>query len=106
MAGSVVAYQTDRYVLWALAGQTMTVEIVSPGSDVLLSVIGADGVPLKRYVDGLASWSGVLPKDQDYYLHAVATGGAFLTATDSASVRTRPSRVFAENTALNIPSLR
>jgi hypothetical protein len=63
------------YVLRAMAGQTMQVRITSPGGDVLLTIVGADGVPLKRYVDGSAEWEGVLPSTQDYYLEPVSVGG-------------------------------
>jgi hypothetical protein len=63
------------YVLRASAGQTMEVTITSPLDDVLLSIVGQDGVPLKRYVDGSAAWQGVLPATQDYFLHMVSVGG-------------------------------
>jgi hypothetical protein len=64
------------YVLRAMAGQTMRVTVTSPGSDVLLTITGADGTPLKRYVDGRAEWEGVLPLTQDYYLQPVSAGAA------------------------------
>ncbi|HUW09871.1 MAG TPA: hypothetical protein VM537_09075 [Anaerolineae bacterium] len=65
----------DRYVLRAFAGQVMEVFMMSPQSDVPLTIIGADGLTLKTYMDGLAQWSGELPSTQDYFLEAVATGG-------------------------------
>jgi hypothetical protein len=64
------------YVVRALAGQTMTVSITSAGGDVLLTIVGADGVPLKRYVDGSSEWEGVLPTTQDYLLQAISAGGS------------------------------
>ena len=63
------------YVLRASAGQTMEVVVTSPSSDVLLSIVGEDGVPLKRYVDGETQWQGVLHATQDYFLHLVSAGG-------------------------------
>ena len=70
------------YVLRAAAGQTMDVALASPNGNILLNVYGADGVPLKRYVDGQAAWRGVLPVTQDYVLEAVSVGpDAFLNLT-------------------------
>lgn len=64
------------YLVHARAGQTMEVAIVSPRGDVLLDVVSADGVPLKRYVDGASQWRGTLPATQDYFVQPVATGGS------------------------------
>jgi hypothetical protein len=52
------------------------VEIISPNGDVLLTVVGEDGIPLKRYQNGPPSWTSQLPASQDYYLHAVSVGPA------------------------------
>jgi len=76
VTGHVGQLDVLRYVLHALAGQTMDVAISTPRSDVLLNVIGADGTPLKRYVDGKSRWRGVVPASQDYYLEAVSIGPA------------------------------
>lgn len=76
VAGYVEERGVDRYVLRAFAGQTMEVIITSPNNDVLLTIVGADGVPLKRYVDGSAQWRGVLPSTQDYFIEAVSVGAA------------------------------
>jgi hypothetical protein len=76
VTGDVSQLGVTRYVLRAFAGQTMDVAITTPRSDVLLNVIGADGTPLKRYVDGKSRWRGVLPDSQDYYLEAVSIGAA------------------------------
>lgn len=68
--------ETDFYVLRAVQGQIMSVEISSPNNDVLLTVVGEDGTPLKRYQVGGPSWTSVLPATQDYYIHAVSVGPA------------------------------
>ena len=73
--GHIAERGSDLYVLGALAGQTMEVLITSPAGDVLLTIWGADGVPLKRYVDGEAGWTGTLPETQDYIINAVSVGG-------------------------------
>jgi len=54
----------------------MAVEVSSPNSDVLLSVVGGDGIPLKRYQNRPPSWTSQLPATQDYVLHAVSVGMA------------------------------
>lgn len=72
--GVLLADSVQRYVLTALAGQTMDVAVWSPGNDVLLGISGADGQVLKHSaVDGPA-WRGVLPATQDYFIDVVATG--------------------------------
>lgn len=64
------------YLAHARAGQTVEIAIDSPGADVLLNVVSADGVPLKRYVDGQSGWRGTLYATQDYLLQPVATGAS------------------------------
>ncbi len=63
------------YVLRALEGQMMEVNISAPNDDVLLSIEGEGGVPLKRYVDGESYWRGELPATQDYFIRPVSVGG-------------------------------
>jgi hypothetical protein len=75
-AGSEGVVYHRGYLVRARAGQTMEVVVDSPNEDVLLNVIGADGVPLKRYVDGASRWEGKLYATQDYLLQPVATGSS------------------------------
>jgi hypothetical protein len=85
----------DRYVLRALAGQTMEVRITSPDNDVLLDIWGADGTVLKRHPVGEAYWAGPLPATQDYFIGAVSVGGEtnyLLTVTISA-LEPAPTRI-------------
>jgi hypothetical protein len=71
--GSIISHQTNTYLARAFGGQTMTVKITSPGSDVLLTIYGyTDGQPLVRYVSGASSYTGVLPITQDYVIEAVS----------------------------------
>jgi hypothetical protein len=63
------------YVLRAMARQTMRVSVSSAQGNVYLAIVGADGVPLKRYDDWRTTWEGVLPTSQDYSLVAMAAGG-------------------------------
>ncbi len=74
--GTVSGGEIVRYLLRAMAGQTMTVAITSPHQDVLLTMWGlTDGQPLVRSVSGATSWTGVLPATQDYVIDAVSVGG-------------------------------
>jgi hypothetical protein len=74
--GTVSGGAIVRYLLRAMAGQTMTVVITSPHQDVLLTIWGlTDGQPLVRSVSGATSWTGVLPATQDYVIDAVSVGG-------------------------------
>ena len=72
--GNLAERATAFYVLAAQQGQIMSVEITSPNNDVLLSVIGQDGTPLKRYQNGPHSWTSMLPATQDYFIHVVSVG--------------------------------
>lgn len=74
--GTIAEHATNAYVLRAQQGQMMSVEITSPNNDVLLSVTGEDGTPLKRYQNGPPSWSNQLPATQDYFIDAVSVGPA------------------------------
>ncbi|MBN1148839.1 MAG: FHA domain-containing protein, partial [Anaerolineales bacterium] len=74
--GKLAGGETNYYLAWANAGQTMSVKIKSPGNDVLLTIYGfEDGIPLVRYVSDAWEWSGVLPAAQDYMIEAVSVGG-------------------------------
>lgn len=74
VTGELAAHETADYVLSAAAGQTMDVTIASPGENVLLTVVGADGIPLTNgLMSGAMAWRGQLPVTQDYILRAIAT---------------------------------
>lgn len=72
--GDVAAHVSDDYILAAQEGQTMTVDITSPNDNVLLTIVGADGIPLTNgLMSGATSWQGQLPATQDYTLRAIGT---------------------------------
>jgi hypothetical protein len=73
VGGDLLSNSSRLYVLRALGGQTMYVDVASPGSSVGLSVWGADGEFLKWHGDGVPEWNGLLPATQDYYLEVVST---------------------------------
>lgn len=75
--GFLQGREVNFYLLRALAGQTMTVNILSPANDIFLTIYGMqDGSPLVRSVMGQTSWTGVLPATQDYMIEAVSTGAS------------------------------
>jgi predicted small secreted protein len=96
VTGQVAAYGADVYVLRALGGQTMTADLLSPASDVLLEIWGQDGTVLKRHVDGETTWTGVLPSTQDYFVKVVSFGSAVsyaLTVTIPPAGEPEPVRI-------------
>lgn len=62
------------YALRAFAGQTMRVTLNSPNHNTYLTIVGANGAPLKYYDDWSTVWEGILPSTQDYYLLPVSVG--------------------------------
>jgi hypothetical protein len=71
--GDLAAHESHDYILRAQEGQTMSVTIDSPQDNVLLTIVGADGVPLVNgLMSGAMSWLGQLPATQDYTLRALA----------------------------------
>jgi hypothetical protein len=72
--------ETDHYVLRALEEQTLDVVVDAP-KQVGLTIVGADGVPLKRYIDEEMSWRGELPATQDYFIELNALEATVYTAT-------------------------
>ncbi|MCC6166807.1 MAG: hypothetical protein IT329_06220 [Caldilineaceae bacterium] len=59
--------QGARYVLWARAGQTMTIQAWSDQQLVFVAIHRANG-QLLGTTGGGQSWQGVLPADGDYYV--------------------------------------
>ncbi len=69
------AGQMDRWVLRALAGQTMTVNTSAIQGAVILIIWGAqDGAVLISDHAGATSWSGQLPTTEDYYIDVRSVG--------------------------------
>jgi len=63
------------YALRAFAGQRMRVTLTSPNDSIYLTIVGANGAPVKYYDDWNTVWEGVLPSTQDYYVLPVSVGG-------------------------------
>jgi hypothetical protein len=65
--GNVSSGQVTRYVLTALAGQTMTVQPVSTGAPIFVTLFDPSRVVMGSAPNG-ESWSGRLPATGDYTL--------------------------------------
>jgi len=78
--GTVTAPARQEFVLRALKGQTMTVEIISKDNKANFAVVGPDGQPLKRLENEDRKWTGALNADGDYRISvAVASGSSSYT---------------------------
>lgn len=75
--GLVRPPQQLRYVLRALAGQEMAVQIASPGSLANFAITGvSDGQPYKRLVNEDRFFAFTLPMTQDYLITVASAAGA------------------------------
>jgi hypothetical protein len=72
---TVAGNAPQSYVLRALAGQTMTVQLYADGN-ATFSVAGSDGTVLKSSGVGADSWSGDLPSNQDYTITVIPISGS------------------------------
>ncbi|MBU0490363.1 MAG: hypothetical protein KKB13_00800 [Chloroflexi bacterium] len=88
--GTVAAGSLDRYVLKAMAGQTMSVNITSYGGQVILVIWGADGTVLISDHAGTTHWSGTLPSTQDYYIDCKSGGNVDLAYTLQVTIPPQP----------------
>jgi hypothetical protein len=74
--GSITAPNRKEYVLRALAGQVMTVAIVSPKNVANFAITGvSDGQPYKRLENEDRFFTYTLPSTQDYLIAVAVPGG-------------------------------
>jgi hypothetical protein len=66
----------DRFLIRALAGQTMSVSITATQGPAILIIYAADGNVLISDHAGASSWSGTLPATQDYFIDTRSIGDA------------------------------
>ncbi len=75
--GTVTAPDRKQYVLRALKGQQMTVEIISKDKKANFALQGlTDGQPLKRLENEDRKWTGTLPGTQDYLITVASPSGS------------------------------
>jgi heat shock protein HslJ len=68
VAGHLAAFESDQYVLRALAGQTMTINLTFTTGEAILVIWGEDGNVLISDHAEVSNFQGVLPKTQDYHI--------------------------------------
>ena len=68
VTGQLRASGSDQYVLSALAGQTMTVDLSFSEGQAILAIWGADGTVLMSDHAEASYFSRILPSTQDYYI--------------------------------------
>ena len=91
VSSTIAANETKQYVVRALKGQTLFINVSSSTNGVGVQVVGSGkGEPtvLSRSADG-ANWTGTLPANQDYIIKVTANNNA---ATFSMNV-TIPRRI-------------
>ncbi len=86
--GTLAPNGIDRYVLRALAGQTMVINFAPSQQNVTLSISGADGTVLASGAARIDTWKGQLPSTQDYYIAVLSN--AEVVATYSLQVTIPP----------------
>ena len=103
MEGAVEAGTANDYLLYAQAGQTLSVEAASAQNNVFLSIKGVtDGQTYKSELDGAAAWNGVLPISQEYLISVLPAGAhadyslAVLLDTATAYGSAPPERVMLD----------
>jgi hypothetical protein len=75
--GLVRPPERPQYLLRALAGQEMTVQIISPGNLANFAITGvSDGQPYKRLENEDRSFTFTLPATQDYLITVASAAGA------------------------------
>lgn len=77
LKGAVVRETQDRYILGALAGQTMIVHISSREKNAVFTILGPDATALQGTDEGLdaTDWTGDLPLSGDYSIWVSPTRG-------------------------------
>jgi heat shock protein HslJ len=68
VTGNLAASESDQYVLRALAGQTLSVNLTFTEGRAILVVWGEDGNVLLSDHAEVSNFEGVLPTTQDYYI--------------------------------------
>jgi hypothetical protein len=74
VSGKLEYSTSQRYVLWAMKDQEMTVSVTTaPPGGAIVVIYGADGTVLISDHATTAFWTGTLPSTQDYYVRVVGS---------------------------------
>lgn len=91
--GTVQFPNRREYLLRALSGQTMRVELISSDASANFAVTGvSDGQPLKRLENRDTVWSGTLPSTQDYLLQVTTPNNYAVSYELYVEVTAPPTR--------------
>jgi murein DD-endopeptidase MepM/ murein hydrolase activator NlpD len=105
VTGTVTSPQRPQYVLRALKGQLMTVEITSKDNRANFAVQGvSDGQPLKRLENESRKWSDKLPATQDYLLTVAALPDSTASYTLTITIVTPTPTPTPAPTRITFPS--
>ncbi|MCJ7434859.1 MAG: hypothetical protein MUO77_15360 [Anaerolineales bacterium] len=85
MQGSIGPQGLGQYVLYAMQGQVMTVNLY-PSRPTILVIWGLDGTVLISDHAGATSWSGPLPLTQEYYIDVRSLSGETSNYTLGVSI--------------------
>lgn len=92
VSGRVTFPNRREYVLRALAGQQMHVELISDNSLANFAITGlGDGQPLKRLENSDTVWTGTLPGTQDYLIQIATLEGSSPGYTLFVEVTSQPT---------------
>ncbi len=87
LSGSTPLGLIVSYAIYALQGQTMTLNLAVPANTAALTVYGfEDGEPLLRSVMNATSWSSTLPVTEDYIIQIVPASGGIIQYTLTVTV--------------------
>jgi hypothetical protein len=88
LTGSTPGGLVIDYVIYALAGQKMTLNLIVPPGTAALSVYGfEDGQPLLRSIMNAATWADTLPVTEDYILQIVPNNGQVVNYSLNVEVK-------------------
>ncbi len=86
--GTTVSGTAVSYTLYALASQTMSINLEAPQGTAALSVYGfADGQPLLRSAAGSMTFQNKLPASQDYIIKVVPQAGQSMNYSLAITVK-------------------
>lgn len=86
--GTTSESRVVTYLLKAMGGQTMTVNLTAPPNSAGITIYGLqDGQPLVRSQSGATSWTGQLPMTQDYVIQVVPFGNGTVNYTLDVTVQ-------------------
>jgi hypothetical protein len=86
--GTTSESRVVTYLLKAMGGQTMTVNLTAPPNSAGITIYGMqDGQPLVRSQSGATSWTGQLPMTQDYVIQVVPFGNGTVNYTLNVTVQ-------------------